>query len=395
MDIIPELQKRLPNGQVREGASLPDVKYYEITSEATNQCFTESDGCQWIKSTISVSYQGEKPDHSVERVTLGLIESYLTDFSSQNELVRVTYAYPMIVSGKGRFHMQPVVRAMEDPEIEVFERSFYDVFAAIVSAMDGDTEVTDGQFIYQSLDQLLNRTEQTYSSYLDFKFFGTCRYCSNAEFQDIVHGVVNDPVTLKAFQNRLKNKSGDQKADYFDKLEMVTYSTSDVPEDLQPVSDESIYDSQAPEVSEKNPWYLYFGIACIVVIGGFGFFVIYRDQMELLKEELSTDEESSNAGEESSNGEASAVVTNAEDEITENEKAGDEAETYDGSLNRNTQIEEGEMCEETAAEFQTYDEEAPNFQQLEMADTDMYQSTIVSHYDEPGAHAEYEVYVST
>jgi hypothetical protein len=209
---------------------------------------------------------------------------------------------------------------MDGMEIEIFETSFYEVFAAIVLAMDGDTEITDGQFIYQSLKG--NRSEgeeQTPStSTVDLKFFGRCRYCTNDKFVEVVDDIISDPMTLTAFQDRLKDLGINENTKYFENIVAVTYSEPEFPESLPPIEDESLYDSTPPSTSIKHPWALYLIVFMSIVIIGTGIYVVHRDQNAFMKQELSTDEEDSSNDEEYSEDEESSVDDDdAEDDESE------------------------------------------------------------------------------
>ena len=94
-EILGALQKALPNGGSQEG-ELPNVKFDKIDSEIFSACFTKSEQCSLVRSTISIHYEAEKPANSVEFVTLGLVQSYLKDYSRSNALVSISYAYPAI-----------------------------------------------------------------------------------------------------------------------------------------------------------------------------------------------------------------------------------------------------------------------------------------------------------
>jgi hypothetical protein len=294
-DIIPSLQDSLPNGESTSKNEIPNVMFSQASSERINQCYTESDFCQWIRSSIFLSYEGQKPDFSVERVTLRLVQEFLDNFGKETSMVRATYTYPMLVSGAGRFAFGPVNRTMEAVEIEVFESSFISVIASIVSSFDGDTEVKEVDFIYQDVaeEQVVDGNLMSKVLSIDVMYFGICRYCNNSLFVDVVEGVINDPMTLEAFQKRLKYDGVDRNTDYFDDISFSSYSQRTMPDETTNVVDPSIYDSQAPATSNKPPSYVWWGVTLVVLILCIGIYIVHKDQKELTKEEMSTDEEES------------------------------------------------------------------------------------------------------
>jgi len=305
-NIIATLQERLPNGDIREGKRLPNVKFNTINSRVINMCYTESDVCKWVKSRIRVSYAGVKPEHSVERVTLALVQEYLQDINNSglsyttdsDPMVHTMYAYPIYFSSVGKFQLLSVKGPMSDTDIEFFEETFYEVFNAISFSLDGDTEVTDAHYVYQSLTDILPGQDggniiMTYSLSTNLKYFGKCRYCDEAQFVEIVDGLIES--NLDAFLKSLQEgtSSNYDNVTYFQDVEEIYYSLPDLPDGLPPIEDESIFDMKAPMGSNPLPWYLYLGIiisVCLIITGGL---VIIQDQNRLKKEEVSTGGESS------------------------------------------------------------------------------------------------------
>jgi hypothetical protein len=294
-NIIPSLQHSLPNGESASENEVPNVMFTQISSERVNQCFTESDACEWIKTSLFLSYDRQKPSFFVERVTLKLVQEFLETFSKETAMVRAIYAYPMLTSGSGRFELGPVNRTMDAVEIEVFESSFNSVVSAVIASFDGDTEVEGADFIYQDLTEVQVVDGKIMSKVLsvDVIYFGLCRYCSNAQFVDIVEGVISDQMILDAFQTRLKYNGADHNTDYFDDVSFSRYSERTMPDEATSIDDPSIYDSQAPTMSDKNPSYLWWGMALVILILGVGIYLVHNDQRELTKEDISTDEEDS------------------------------------------------------------------------------------------------------
>jgi hypothetical protein len=68
LDILDTLQETLPNGQAASKAEEPNVKFERVSSEIFSACFTKSKQCSLIRSTILVSYKGQKPEHLVENL---------------------------------------------------------------------------------------------------------------------------------------------------------------------------------------------------------------------------------------------------------------------------------------------------------------------------------------
>mmetsp|Transcript_5071 Transcript_5071/g.9437 ORF Transcript_5071/g.9437 Transcript_5071/m.9437 type:complete len:500 (+) Transcript_5071:46-1545(+) len=295
MNIVPTLQKQLPNGKAKSEDELPNVKFESIDTQTMNQCYTKSDLCRWMKSTILVSYVGDKPGDSVQRVALRMVMEYMKRFNAENPSVRIDYSYPMIFSGMGQFTMRYVQRGMNDAEIEIFENAFHDVFAAIIEALDGDTEITESFFVYQALEEQKVDQEDlvAYVSTVDMKYHGMCRYCSKSDFTDVVNGVIEDATTLNAFRVHLIEQGFELNSSYFDGLVDITYSQPEYPDDLPPIEDESIYDSEASQPSTKYPWllFLFIGVATAVIF--IGLRLVCSVRRESTKEVFSTDDEDS------------------------------------------------------------------------------------------------------
>ncbi|KAG7354460.1 hypothetical protein IV203_003816 [Nitzschia inconspicua] len=372
-DIIPSLQERLPNGQAISKDGLPNVQFIQATSQPINQCFTASNVCNWIRTTIELTYDGPKPKLSMERVTLGLVQDFLQDFSGETSMIRASYTYPMLAFGSGRFQLGPVRQTMDATEIEVFESSFFNVFAAIVMALDGDTEVTEARFIYQDVtDKQLEGEELSKVLSVDVMYFGRCRYCTMVQFVDIVEGVIRDPMTLEAFQNRLRYDGATSNTEYFDDIVFARYMERSMPEELPGTSDESLHDSVATTASRQLPWYLWFAVVLVAVILCVGVYCIYKDQQELLKEDnVSTDEDDSKSASASASG-------YEEEEFTNNRSSVEDSQDI---------LEEDYTSQEyTAGDPEVVTQYGPA------------ESTVVSYNEEPPtAHGkqtqEYEIYV--
>ena len=325
-EIVPHLQEQISYEE--QTRKMPNVKVFRVHSEIFNECYTESDGCRWVRSTFFMSYAKPKPQYSVERTTLNIAKDFLENFSNDIAHVHAAYTYPMLVSGTGRFEMNPVARTMNDNEIGIFEGCFDEVFASVVYAFDGDTEVTDSQFIYQDLIEDKNTT-----ILVDIQYFGRCRHCDNEKFVSVVEGVVQDSMMREAFRDQLAYHGANQSSTYFDELKTITYSVREMPDDTPEISDKTIYDSSAPSSSSGLPWFLYVGIVFVVLIIILGVVLIYRDQKELkelMKDEMSTDSDSLSTrdNEDGSRSSASSHSSRSgtyDDEYTEDEVSKDDS----------------------------------------------------------------------
>mmetsp|Transcript_13367 Transcript_13367/g.33640 ORF Transcript_13367/g.33640 Transcript_13367/m.33640 type:complete len:392 (+) Transcript_13367:184-1359(+) len=277
-DFIPIIQERLPNGGVPDGKTTPDVQFNTVTSRFINMCFTESETCKWVKTRINLSFVGDRPKAALERATLDLARGYLQDVSDASELIRTTFVYPMIYSSTVQFTFSQVRGAMSDSDIEDLERSFYEVYQAIVGALDGDTDVSEAHFVYQIVtgDSLL----------VNIKYFGKCRYCSEEELIEIVNGQIE--ANQRTMLNHVKSHG---RSNYFDFVNEVEYSLPVQYVELPPI-DAEIMDATAPSAIKRIPWFLYLGAGAAIVVICTGVLVICKDQKELRKEEVSTGSES-------------------------------------------------------------------------------------------------------
>ena len=316
--ILRNLQDSLPNGQTTEDDELPNVTYTDVSSDVFSACFTKSEQCNLVKSKISISYEGTKPPHSVEFVSLRLVQGFLKNFASMNNNVIVNYAYPLMVESLAQFQMDTVQERMSDVEIQVLEETFVEVFGAIVFAIEGDTDIVDAIFVYQDLirqrrnlspdnsttsstaniplieedeDESVNR-EYTLST--DMKISGFCRDCTSSQFGDIVNGVIIN--NINAFQNKLKTNAMDVDTVYFTNVTSTSFAVPQLPDELPPIQDKSIFDNEPPETESKVPWFLIFGIVVASLIVIAGVFMIRREESIGDKEEFSTSDD--NSGEE-------------------------------------------------------------------------------------------------
>lgn len=348
-NIIGALQEALPNGGSVSDEELPNVKFASINSKIFSACFTKSEQCSLVRSDILVSYEGDKTEHDLEFVTLNLVQEYLTQYSKTNALVYVKYAYPSMVKTLTQFKMQIVNGRMTPTEVGVMESTFHEVFGAIVFAFEGDTDVVDAKFLYQDLFDVENVIEDNlfklennntatkeegnkplwgeYVLTADLEIRGYCRDCISSEFGEIVNIAIVD--NLPAFQNKLKSNGASTGSWYFENVTDVSFAVPELPSELPPIEDDTIFDTEAPVVETKNPWFLPFGITCAFVIIVVGAYVIYKDRADLDKEEFSTSESDVSygseveEGEEYTNGEGTFELDDYQVETIANTEEGD------------------------------------------------------------------------
>jgi hypothetical protein len=314
--ILNTLQSALPNGETQDIEDLPNVLFSGVSSEIFSACFTKSAQCSLVRSTIAITFEGEKPANSVEFVALRLVQDFLKNYTILNANVLASYAYPSIVETLAQFQMDTVSGPMSDADIAVLRETFVEVFGAIVFAIEGDTEVIDAYYVYQDLFEIedrrlssdnetdsvdttkVNETDSVdttevggeYTLSTDLKITGFCRDCTSPQFGDVVNRVIVD--NLAAFQSKLKINSNAADSVYFANVATVSFAVPELPSKLPPIEDESIFDSEAPEVQSKTPWFLIFGIAmsvCIICIGGY---MVFKDRFDYVKddEDFSTSE---------------------------------------------------------------------------------------------------------
>jgi hypothetical protein len=279
-DLIAIIQERIPNGGVTEEKPIPDVQFNTVNSRFINMCFTESDACKWVKSRVKLSYAGNRPRMAMERTTLDLIRTYLEDLSDSDPLVRTTFAYPMIHSSTVQFEFTPVNGPMSDEDIEDFETSFYNVYHAIVNALDGDTDVSEAFFVYQDV-------QESNKLSVNLQYYGKCRYCSQEELTEVVNEEIESSTHL--FLSNLKVKSSSK---YFDPVEDISFSVPEPLSELPPI-DDSMIDGSTSVASKSIAWRLYAGACAAAIVILASACVICKDQKELHKEDASTGNESS------------------------------------------------------------------------------------------------------
>lgn len=282
-DIISTLQIRLPNGDIPVGRSLPDVQYESVASRFSNMCFTESDTCKFVKSRIKLSFADNRPKTAMERVTLHLVQEFLQEYSDSKASISTTFVYPMIYSSTVQFEFSPVEDIMSDKDIEDLEGCFYNVYHAVVDALDGDTGVTEGHYVYQAVREVPGEGKKLL---VNMEYFGKCRYCTEDELVETVNTEMeNHQGTL------LSSLRGQPNSTYFEGVEDITFSVPFVPVELPPFGS-AILDTEPALAKKKIPWFLYLGgvVALAVIIAGI--VVICKDQRELRKEAADTSDES-------------------------------------------------------------------------------------------------------
>jgi len=282
--LIPTLQDRLPNGDIPEGKTMPDVKFNSVNSRFINMCFTKSDACKWVKSRIKLSFVGDRPKAAMERVTLNLVQEYMQDINESNLPINAVFVYPMIHSSTIQLEFSPVEGPMSVSDITDLQSSFFTVYNAIVAALDGDTDVSEAFFVYQDVLPLQDQPGD--KLLVNIKYFGKCRYCSEPELAETINeSMESNDETL------LWNLQKESNSTYFQRVTDVSFSVPDLIGGLDATP--SSLNTEFNTASKKIPWMLYAGalIGCLVLITGV--VVITKDQKELLKEEASTGEESS------------------------------------------------------------------------------------------------------
>lgn len=274
-EILGELQSNLPTISGSTGKFL--VEFASIDSDIYTACFTENDQCSLVRSTVVVSYEGDKPVHSVEFVTLQFIQDYLeAKTKDESNQIFALYTYPSYVTSLAKFQLLLVDDRMTEAEIQVLEETFEEVFGAIIFAIEGDTEVVDAVFLYQDLYEIDDVFAQGgYLLSTDMQVAGYCRDCLQTQFEKIVVNVILE--NMSAFQNKLVLNSNAVGSTYFDAVRSISFQVPELPTTLPPVEDESIFDEEPPVVKNKQPWFLWFGISLVFCVLGLGGFFISRE----------------------------------------------------------------------------------------------------------------------
>ena len=293
--VLSVMQQLLHSNKLADDGK-PAVSFDTVFSEIYSACFTNSDDCGLVRTSIEVSYTESRPEHAVKMVTLDLAQDFLRQYTNTNADVTATYDYPNIHSTLTQFTMTPIPKSMGETEITVLQDTVEEVFGAIVFAIEGDTEVFDAQFVYQDLygpdgkkvpeDQLDTYDELTLQ--VDLKLLGLCRVCTPDTFSSMVNTVIEQ--NLLAYRKKLSENGSESSTTYFNGIESLTFQVPEDPSSLDSIEDESIYDSEAPSYGKSYDWYLWAGIAAFVVIISIGCFCIVRENREFEKEDhMSTD----------------------------------------------------------------------------------------------------------
>jgi hypothetical protein len=176
---------------------------------------------------------------------------------------------PSTASTLTQLSIAPASGPMGDDEVMVLETTFAQVLGPIVSAMEGDTEVMDAQFLYQDIFNHENRrledeaertcTENGHVLQADLLVTGQCRDCTSPQFGDVVNKVIEN--NLVAFQNKLRLNGIAASSEFFDNVSSVTFAVPPLPDFLPPIEDDTIFDSEPPTADAKQPWFLFLGLA--------------------------------------------------------------------------------------------------------------------------------------
>jgi hypothetical protein len=314
---------------VWHNTEIPNVRFREISSQVYSPCFTSSDECGLVKSTIVIYFDGFKPTYSIERIAIRLIQEYLQWYDdNQKSRVSITYLYPFLVTNSIQFILSPVTTEMTDIEKQVMEQTFMDVFGVIVDTVEGDTRIIDSNFLYQAMtlpsiqpeevdvqisiptnsseeqrngnitkvtipnDPIETKTNTTtmtitmiqtenqtqtppprppqYTLETNFQMLGTCRDCSKTEYTDMVNTIIE--ANVEAYRIQLIRNGATVNTTYFDNITNIEFGIPTLPQFLDPTNYENLYDGEAPTTDEPPyPWFLYFGVGltfCILVCGG-------------------------------------------------------------------------------------------------------------------------------
>jgi hypothetical protein len=312
-NLLETLQSMLPYGGItaqnnENSMELPNIRFVSATSDLYSACFTESDICGLVRTTVAVEYDGIKPLHAVERAALQLIQEYLNNISQQHgqSKIIVTYLYPLWVECLIQFRLSPVVGRMDtDVDMTVMTTSFMEVVGATVAAMEGDTEIKDIQLLYQDLIEeedeegvAINTTNSSAIASLSAEFIvlGICRDCSDTEFASIVHSVV--PSHVDAYRSRLQENGNAANSSYFSTIDRVVLTVPQPLSDLEPIEDVALYDTQVVDITyTRMPVIVILGMffaVCIIVTGLFFIWKEIQDGYEYEKDDgaISTASES-------------------------------------------------------------------------------------------------------
>jgi hypothetical protein len=287
INLLESLQSKLPHAGITTSTSVPNVRFVNVQSTVYSACFTRSDECGLVRTQLTVDYDGNKPDYSMERVAYQLVQHYLADIAGNSQRqILITYLYPYLVSSLAQFQLDPAVEVMSVVDVAVVEQTFLEVVGATVAAMEGDTEIEDVQFIYQDLLSNVNEEENDDTSanntdtinrtiQADFKIHGICRECSNTEFAGIVNAII--PTRLDALQSMLRQNGRAQSTTFFDSIASISFGVPRMPDDLPDTEHPNLYDTEATSPTSHFPVFFILGIISTLIILGSGIFFIWKD----------------------------------------------------------------------------------------------------------------------
>lgn len=280
--LLESLQSMLPHGGVtaHNNGMMPNVRFVSSSSNIFSACFTDSDACALVRTTLQVEHDGPKPPFAIERATYKLVKEYFDNVTKNGQSrIIVTYLYPFWVSSAAQFRLSPMGSSLLTTDaVEIMEASFLEVVGATVAAIEGDSEIKDIRLIYQDLmfdDENPNATIHNNTLSADFVVQGICRECSDKEFAGVVNDII--PSNLGAFRNRLQQNGAFTNITYFSTVERIDFDVPKPPLDLPSIQYESLYDTKVPSKGSNLPIFFFLGIFFAVGIILTGFFFIWKD----------------------------------------------------------------------------------------------------------------------
>lgn len=284
--IISKLQRNLPNGQSLNEMVQPSVVFESINSQIYSECFTQSDECALVRSTVLVSYEGVRSQDALHIVTLHMVKQFLEDYDKNHDNVSVKYMFPIMVTTLIDLELSGAVTTMKETDVAVLESTFLQVFGAILFAIEGDTDITSAQYIYQHLTDSLTT---------QLRINGVCRTCTSDTFGATVGVIVTS--NLDHFTEELQKNTNAIGSSVFDNVKEITYSVPEPPKELPNIEDEKIFDNAPPQVSHAQPWFLWTGIALAVIILAIAIYIVKKDNEAFEKGEETSDSSDSESGE--------------------------------------------------------------------------------------------------
>lgn len=285
--IVSNLQFKLPNGESLNPMNEPSVVFKSVNSQIYSECFAQSDECALVRSTVLVSYEGVRSQDALHIVTLHMAKQFLEDYDRNHENVSVKYMFPKVVTTLIDLELSGAVTTMKETDVGVLESTFLQVFGAILFAIEGDTDITSAQYIYQ---QQLSDSLTT-----QLRINGVCRTCTSDTFGATVGVIVTS--NLDHFTEELQKNTNGIGSSVFDNVKDITYSVPEPPEELPNIEDEKIFDNAPPQVSHAQPWFLWTGIALAVIILAIAIYIVKKDNEAFEKGEETSDSSDSESGE--------------------------------------------------------------------------------------------------